>query len=118
MIKVKLGVEFTVVAPAGLVILQALKRASKYLLMDFTITSACDGDHSGPTDPHKTGEAYDVRSHDFDLASKDYILDVIMRGLDPKAFYGFLESPGTGNEHWHFQRRKGTTFSIEDFLAS
>ena len=118
MIKIKDGVEFTVIAPAGFVILQALKRASGYLLRDLTITSACDGEHSGSEDPHKKGEAYDVRSHDFDLASKDYILDVIMRGLDSKAFYGFLESPGSEFEHWHFQRRKGTTFSIEDFLAS
>jgi hypothetical protein len=117
-IKVKDGVEFTVIAPAGFVILQALKKASQYLLQDLTITSACDGEHSGPEDPHKKGEAYDIRSHDFDVSSKEYILDVIMRGLDGKAFYGFLEAPGREFEHWHIQRAKGTAYSIEDFLAS
>jgi hypothetical protein len=118
MIKVKEGVEFTVIAPAGFLILQALKDASKYLMKDLTITSACDGNHSGPEDPHKKGEAYDIRSHDFDPSEKEYALDVIMRFLDGKQFYGFLESPGQPNEHWHIQRAKGTEFSIEDFLAS
>jgi hypothetical protein len=118
MIKVKEGVEFTVIAPAGFLILQALKDASKYLMKDLTITSACDGNHSGPEDPHKKGEAYDVRSNDIEIGYKEYVLDVIMRRLDGKAFYGFLESPGTLNEHFHIQRAKGTTFSIEDFLAS
>lgn len=118
MIKVKDGVEFTVVAPAGWMILQALKRASEYLLRDLTITSACDGAHSGPNDPHKKGEAYDIRSKDIEIESKEYVLDIIMRGLDGKQFYGYLESPGTLNEHFHIQRAKGTTFSIEDFFSA
>ena len=25
-------------------------------------------------------------------------------------FYGFLESPATDNEHWHFQVKKGTVY--------
>ncbi len=118
MIKVKEGVEFTVIAPAGWMILQALKKASEYLMRDLTITSACDGQHSGPEDPHKQGAAYDVRSNDIEIGYKEYVLDVIMRGLDGKQFYGFLESPGTLNEHFHIQRTKGTTFTIEDFFAS
>ncbi len=118
MIKIKEGVEFTVIAPAGWMILQALKNASAYLMRDLTITSACDGQHSGPEDPHKKGEAYDVRSNDIPIDMKEYVLDVIMRGLDGKQFYGFLESPNTLNEHIHVQRSKGTTFSIEDFFAA
>lgn len=118
MIKVKDGVEFTVIAPAGWMILQALKRASEYLLRDLTITSACDGNHSGPNDPHKKGEAYDIRSNDIEVGSKEYVLDIIMRGLDGKQFYGYLESPGTLNEHYHVQRARNTTFSIEDFFSA
>ena len=46
-------------------ILAALKAASKTLNLDLTITSGTDGVHSGPGDVHHRGEAYDVRSHDF-----------------------------------------------------
>ncbi len=116
MIKVKDGVEFTVIAPAGYVILEALKRIAAEEDIDLVITSACDGDHSGPTDPHKTGEAYDIRSHDLDRMMK---LQIVMRLVEELGdrFYAFLESPGLPNEHIHIQRAKGTTFTVEDLLA-
>lgn len=117
MIKVKDGVAFTTIAPAGFAILAALKRASVALAVDLTITSACDGEHSGPTDPHKLGEAYDVRSHDLDPALRPQVLDAVMRELGFERFFGFLEAAGTSNEHFHFQRAKSTTFTIEDFLT-
>jgi hypothetical protein len=117
MIRIKDGVEFTVIAPAGFLILQALKLASSRLSVDLTITSACDGVHSGPADPHHTGEAYDIRSHDFPAALRPTVLVSILAGLDPVHFFGFLEAPGTDNEHFHFQRAKGTTFSVMDLLA-
>lgn len=118
MIEVKYGVEFKVIAPAGYLILQALKDASKKLGFDLTITSGTDGVHSGPGDPHFSGEAYDIRTHDFLPVVKRNILDAIMANLDRARFFGFIESPDDDAEHIHIQRRKGTTFSVEDFLAA
>ncbi len=119
MVKVKPGVAFDVVAPAGYVILDALKKASNLLGKDLTITSGTDGVHSGPGDPHETGEAFDVRSHDFPPALQKLVLAVIMVQLDGRMkdrFYGSLEKQGQPDEHYHLQRRKGTTFGIEDLL--
>jgi hypothetical protein len=115
-IRVKPGVRFTTVAPAGFLILTALKAASRKLGKDLTITSGTDGLHSGPLDPHHLGEAFDIRSHDFPEALRPVVLKAIMEELDPARFYGFLEAPGQANEHFHLQRRKGTMFSVEDFL--
>lgn len=115
---VKSGVAFTVIAPAGVCILQALKAAARALDRDLTITSACEGEHSGPDDPHHRGCAYDIRSHDIDPAMRAKVLDTIMSGLARDRFYGFLEARGTSNEHYHVQLRKGASFTIEDFLAS
>jgi hypothetical protein len=114
-IRVKDGVEFTVIAPAGFMILEAIKKASATVGVDLTITSACDGEHSGPLDPHHTGEAYDVRTHDLGPTVKAAVLSAITLELGPR-FYAFLESPETDNEHLHAQRAKGTTYTVEDFL--
>lgn len=116
-ITVKPGVVFAVVAPAGFVILQALKTVSAGVAVDLTITSATDGAHAGPTDPHKLGEAYDVRSHDFDAETKGRVLAAIIAALGRDRFFAFLEAPGTPHEHFHLQRKKGTTFTIEDWLS-
>lgn len=110
-IRVKDGVEFTVIAPAGFRILSAIDQASVALERDLTITSACDGQHSGPADPHHTGEAYDVRTNDLpDEVAKQAVLDAIMQRLGTDYFFGFLEAAGTENEHIHCQRKKGTTY--------
>jgi hypothetical protein len=116
MINVKEGVEFSIIAPAGFLILQALKTTSKTLNLDLTITSGTDGAHSGPTDPHHSGEAFDVRCNDLSSSLKTMVLNAVMYDLGFDRFYGFIEAPDTGNEHLHFQRRKGTTFTVEDFL--
>lgn len=108
---VKGGVQFTKIAPAGFRILSAIDQCSKALSLDLTITSACDGEHSGPDDPHHKGEAYDIRSHDFPNESlKQMVLDDIMRRLGFESFYGFLEASGTDNEHIHIQRKKDTIY--------
>ena len=109
-IQVKSGVEFSKIAPAGFRILSALDQVSQKLGLDFVITSACDGLHSGEMDPHHTGEAYDVRSHDFTPEQKDKILAEVMAILGWEYFYGFLESPGTDGEHFHYQRKKATVY--------
>lgn len=106
-IRVKPGVQFTVIAPGGFAILAALRYAADQVHHDITITSACDGEHSGPGDPHHRGEAYDARTHD--LADKALALSMIQHYLGP-AFYAFLEDEGTDNEHIHCQVAKGTTY--------
>jgi hypothetical protein len=109
-VRVKDGVLFTKIAPGGFRILSALDHVSELCKLDLTITSACDGLHSGLDDPHHRGEAYDVRSHDLTPEQKDQVLTEVMAFLGFERFYGFIESAGTANEHFHFQIRKGTQY--------
>ena len=109
-IRVKDGVAFSVIAPAGFRILSAIDQASKKLALDLVITSGTDGEHSGPSDPHHLGEAYDLRTQSLTPEQKTQVLDYIMGVLGWTSFYGFLESPDTSNEHIHIQRKKGTTY--------
>jgi len=106
-VRVKPGVEFTTIAPGGFVILGALNYVASQIQHDLTITSACDGLHSGPDDPHHRGEAYDVRTHD--LPDKELALATLVTVLG-EHFYAFLEDPGSENEHIHCQIRKGTVY--------
>lgn len=107
---VKSGVSFTRIAPGGFRILSAIDRTTSQLNINLTITSACDGVHSGPDDPHHRGEAYDVRSHDLDNELKVVVLKTVMDYLGWNSFYGFIEDSNTDNEHFHFQVKKGTVF--------
>lgn len=109
-VRVKSNVLFTVIAAGGFRMLAAIDQAAAKFATDLTITSACDGEHSGPNDPHHRGEAFDIRTHDLALARKQSLLDLVMSFLDQTRFYGFIESPGTDNEHIHIQVRKGTTY--------
>lgn len=107
-VRVKDGVEFTFIKPGGFVLLQAITGACQAIGHDVTITSACDGCHSGINDPHHRGEAYDIRTHD--IPNKDRLLAEIEKRLDAELFYAFLEAAGTDNEHIHAQVRKGTIY--------
>ena len=78
--------------------------------IDLTITSACDGTHSGPDDPHHRGEAYDLRSHDMDVRTKAAILNALQALLPADLFFVFLESEGLSAEHFHLQVKKGTQY--------
>ena len=109
-VRVKPGVEFAVIAPAGFRILSAIDQVTAKCSQDITITSGSDGDHSGPSDPHHTGEAYDVRSQGMQPSDKTNFLADVMTVLGWDQFYGFLEAANTDNEHFHFQRKKGTTY--------
>lgn len=108
--RVKDGVQFAVIAPGGFRILSAIDRAAKELGFDLTITSGSDGIHSGVDDPHKRGEAYDIRTHGLIEAEKASVLSNLMGVLGWDRFYAFLESPNTESEHLHVQIRKGTTY--------
>jgi hypothetical protein len=104
------GVEFGVIRPAGFRILAALDQVANGMPFDLFITSGTDGVHSGPTDPHKLGEAYDVQSHGHTPKEQSQILHTVMGILGWGAFFGFLEDEGKPNEHFHFQRARGTSF--------
>lgn len=127
-VRVKPGVLFTVIAPAGFRLLAAIERTARALAIELTITSACDGEHSGPTDPHHRGEAYDVRTRNLTEPQKDGVLREILnachdagdgsprpvdgtpRSLATGRFFGFVEAPGDVNEHIHVQVRKGRVY--------
>lgn len=110
---VKDNVLFTKIAPGGFRILSAIDQVAAAYALDLTITSGCDGMHSGPSDPHHRGEAYDLRTHDMTAQQKQDVLDKLMALLGYEHFYGFLESPGTDNEHIHVQVKKGTQYPPE-----
>jgi hypothetical protein len=114
-------------APAGIRILGALDRTARRLKRDLIVTCA-DKEHP-PNDPHSTGEAFDVRTHDMpdddtkrtvlrelmlDLQTEGDAMDapiVTGIGLSTLHFYGQIEHPNEPNEHLHVQRRKGTTYA-------
>ena len=115
------GVAFgTELAPAGARILDALKTLVAGYDFDVMITSARDGVHSGPADPHHSGEAFDLRTHGLTDIQKNRLLADLQRALygGDRRFYAFLEAPGTDNEHVHVQRRAGTTYSVFDYLSN
>lgn len=109
-LRVKDGVQFTLIAPGGFRILSAIDRACEGMGLDLTITSGCDGLHSGKADPHHRGEAYDVRTHDLTVLQKQSLLNRIMATLGWDSFYGYLEDYDTVNEHIHIQVRKGRAY--------
>lgn len=114
-VRVKPGVQFTIIAPGGFRILWALEGAADRICHDLTITSACDGMHSGPEDPHFRGEAIDVRTKDLPdpelalKAIKDFL--GIPEGEEQGSrFFAWIENAGTDNAHIHVQVRKGTVY--------
>lgn len=121
---IKPGVDFgTVLAPAGARILDVVKRLTISYIFDVVVTSARDGVHSGPLDPHKTGEAFDLRTKTLTSDQKRQLLKDLQLELygpndfdHPRRFYAFLEDAGGNNEHIHVQRRSGTTYDVMDYL--
>lgn len=132
-LRVKDGVEFKRIAPAGFRLLSAIEETAEHLLYDLTITSGTDGAHSGPNDPHHRGEAYDVRSHDVPAEQRQALLEHVMwrlssglddepapssGGLITRLFFGWLENAGTDDEHFHFQLRHGATYPPAPHLST
>ena len=112
-IELKPGVEIEPLVPAGARILDALKNLP--LPFACVITSGRDGVHSGPQDPHKLGEAYDLRTHGLTEDQKQTWLKMLQSDLGSR-FYAFLEAPGAPEEHIHCQRAKGTVYTLDDYL--
>lgn len=124
-LRYKYGVAFSRIAPGGFRILAALDQAALTMGIELTITSACDGIHSGPDDPHHRGEAFDVRTHDHSAEENLTVLRLVMEdltttamdapmmidnGLATMMFFGFWEGGATPNSHLHFQVRKGVAY--------
>lgn len=111
-VKVKSGVEFARIAPAGFRILEAISACTRECQVDLTITSGTDGEHSGPADPHYTGEAFDLRI-DFDADMLSRVLAFLTLHLG-EAFTVIHEHSGataqTTAAHIHVQRAKGTVY--------
>lgn len=124
-VRFKAGVLPIKPAPAGVRILGALDATARRLKIDLIITCA-DKEHP-PSDPHSAGEAFDVRTHDFDDEMKRTILRELMLELQNDSpmdvpiatgigtatlhFYGQIEHPNQPNEHLHVQRRAFTTYA-------
>lgn len=115
-VTIKPGATFSVIAPGGYAILRALRTIAAAYSQDVVITSGTDGEHSGPTDPHKKGEAYDVRSKNMEGDEKVRFLSDLHRLLGLELFYFVLESPGDVTEHFHIQVRQHRRYTIDDLL--
>lgn len=113
MVRTKPGVAW-IFAPGVFRIIDAMKVVSVALKVDLTITSAADGVHSGPADPHYLGAALDIRTRNLG-DKKQAVLDGLRAELGP-AFTMFIEGPDTPNEHIHCQRKVGTTYTMDDYL--
>jgi len=122
-IRVRDGVEFARIAPAGFVILSAFHSATQVLHVDIWITCGTDS-HAGG-DPHPSGEAYDISVGAY---SVDMVLELhtfLEKALGP-LFTVLYESPrspddprlrsivwvnpGASAPHLHVQRKKGTIY--------
>lgn len=118
----KAGVSFSVIAPAGGVILAALGMAAMSLKRDLTITCWAEG-HAA-TDPHTLGEAADLSVRDMPEATILALVMGLRSTLGPKFTvlyevpvkpHGVLASlayvnPAASAAHLHIQRAKGTTY--------
>jgi hypothetical protein len=122
-VRLKPGAEVRVLAPAGVRILAAIDRAAQHLETVAIVTSGSEERGRKPTDPHMTGEAFDVSVAEWDEA----MVRAVYRSLRSTLGAGFtvlLEAPAlvdvgglrdlvyrsanaTG-VHFHIQRKKGT----------
>ena len=107
-VNIKEGVKFSVMSPEGIRILATLDTVARLLGRDITITSGTDGLHSGPSDSHHAGRAYDIRTHDD--PDKQQLVTTIenkLAEISPGKYYVFIEDDGGSNEHIHAQVRMG-----------
>lgn len=122
-VRVKAGVRFDTIAPAGFRILGAIERAARVHEVPLVIT--CANEAHAPGNPHTKGEAYDIRSKTLTAQEKRGVLRSIMLDLaeddgDPPVetsggiatamFFGQLEHEGRAHEHLHIQRRRGRVY--------
>ncbi len=107
-VRVKPGVQFTVIAPAGFRILRAIDFCADRLGLELMIT--CGTEAHPLADPHTLGEAYDLRTHGLGDDNLFNLLALLRGVLADDHFFVLHESVGTPNEHIHIQRKRGTVF--------
>ena len=119
------SVQFARIAPAGFQILGALVLVARQLDVDLTLTSGTDS-HTG-TDPHVTGEAYDVSVKGLSALTIRQVTEALREQLggaftvlyecpsrpaDPLLADLAYVNPKASGAHWHIQRKKGTVFPV------
>lgn len=122
-VRLKDGVSFARLLPAGVRILSAIDDATSWLQCDLTIS--CGNEGHGPLDPHTLGEAADVSVLLLSPAKIIALLNGLRVHLG-RAFYAQYETHSAPNDpqlraivvvnpaatapHIHIQRAKGTVF--------
>lgn len=129
MLRFKPGTSLKLLRPAGGVILCALAAAAHILGREVWVSCANEG--HGPTDPHTTGEAFDVSLLGLEEAQvADLVANLFVTGsftrerftvlyeyaspldapkLEALKRYGY-QNPHATAKHLHIQRRKGTVY--------
>ena len=117
-VRVKPGVTFDGLKPAGVRLLAAIDRMSQILVRDLMIT--CGTDSHPAMDPHTRGEAVDVRTSDLPpaviltlvngltkLLGPDFtvLYETPVKKTDVLASIAYFNPQATG-EHLHLQLRK------------
>jgi len=126
-VRVKPGVRFAVIAPAGFRILSAIVQTTQRLQMDLEITSGTDS--HAPPDPHASGEAVDVSVRHLTYSQIASVV-ATLRGILGPLFTVLYETPTAPtdsavhaiayvnpratSDHLHIQKRKGTIFPPQD----
>ncbi len=117
-------------APAGFRLLGALDQVTRRLAIALEITSGDEPRGRAATDPHMTGEAYDVSVRDLSPAQIARVHTLLRTLLDQAQFTVLYECPQIPSDpllrtiavvnahatapHLHLQRKKGTAWPPAD----
>jgi hypothetical protein len=121
-LRVKEGVKFDRISPAGFKILSVLQNATYIFDRDLVITCGTEG--HPPTDPHTEGSAFDIRALNMAEATVLALVSYLKTQLGPRftVLYeaptppsGVLASvtfvnPKASAPHFHIQRKAGTEY--------
>lgn len=122
-LRVKSGVRFEIIAPAGARILSALDQATTVLGTDLVITCGTEG--HPPDDPHSHGEAYDVSVAGIPASAVATLIGYVRARLGDAFYLQYETPPGPVDAllksiavvnaaatapHIHVQKRKGTIY--------
>lgn len=116
-VRVKDGVRFDRIAPAGFKILSVIQNATFIFDVDMVITSGTDS--HPPNDPHTEGAAYDIRTSNIPDKTVLDIVKYLRANLGPAFFVQYeskLINPNATAPHIHVQRKAGTVYPPIDNL--
>jgi len=122
-VHLKAGAGFPVLAPAGIRILAALDQTAQQFGLVLLVTSGSEPMGRDPADPHPLGEAVDVSVQGLTpddirelrnefmvrLGSAFTVLYETPHPSPELASIAYVNPKATG-DHFHLQRRKGTTW--------